>query len=246
MLMKKLYPIVLLMLLLVSFTQGCKKKDDGLPDIITDTTAYLGIYQPTGIKMLDDVVMYTNGGVVTDAATIQSFLNRRSYLSDFDFANDSVSYNANLRIYFETGGGVIFISGVNDTVRAAKVSESATEMIVGRRDTTIVQVTPFTETPCDSLYRLAMKAKPWRQYFNNYPPPTGTDPGVRMQTRYLIEVNNGNYTLPLMNIATLNTANGCSRLFTGIWNAADVGSLNGMDAGDTVVVQVGRVKLRKL
>lgn len=243
MLMKKLYSIGLIALLLAA-TQGCKK-DDNLPDTITDTTAYLGIYQPKNIKSLEDVVMYTPGGIVTDASFIQNFLNRRAYLSDFDFSNDSVAYSSTMRLYFEEGGGVMFVTG-SDTVRTSEVSKSSSEIVVEDNYTSITQITQFTETMCDSLYRIARKAKPSRFYSNNYPPPTGSDTAAHMQLRYLIEVSNEGYTLPLMTIATTSAGNGCNRLFTGIWNVADAGSLNNLAGGDTVVVQMGRVKLEKL
>ena len=209
---------------------ACSKKDDTTSTSGQNTTG--NTFKTNDELLIDQLAIYTAGGVITDPAVIQKFI------------SNNVDPNDQNKFY--PGETDVTFNGISATVEflyGQKVSFNGTTMEITGKQDSLILVSPYDSatvtnpvSSCDRLMQLVPGITPQ----TNCPSCTKYRP-----TYPILVSNDGSYYLPVITYAVSSTECASFATQTPMINILSNSLTASLGADDSVLVQVGRVPLLK-
>jgi hypothetical protein len=224
------YKILLPLLVSGLFFSACSK-DDTKTETHGDTI--LESYYPGTIMEIKELAIYTSGGVITDPATIQDFINRNvsgDAKSKFFIGISSVPVPASNTALHFLNDNRVNVNGINMQIAGYKDSL----MLVTEYTSTQV---PSFNTTCATLLGKVAEYSP----FTECP---GGNCGSYRKTSPLI-VSGANYYVPLLTYAVVTNECAAALVEIPAINIKSQDLQSQLVAGDSVLIQYAKLPLVK-
>lgn len=236
-------PLTSLLLLL----SACAK-DDSAP-VLT------GSYRTESTIRAGVMLLYTANGVTSNSAAISRFLRHYPNVRSYFLRRDSTLTGYPLELNFRENNRVTLASvvppGTDDhmvewevTTRARKhYLLSELDSVVAYKPSTGY---PYNQSPCGELAQKVREHQPAQRCFN-VAQASGYEQVCRFRPLHLLTFRNEQPALPLLSWLGVVARNGrqCWVASGSEWNTPSPSLRQNLSAGDTVLVQLNEVMLRK-
>ncbi|MHA6248819.1 hypothetical protein ACXYMU_12830 [Pontibacter sp. CAU 1760] len=206
-----------------------------------------GKFKSDTLGSIQPVRMYTMHGQVTDAATIEKYLQRRNTQNGFDLVNTSFQVPTNfLLLDINKDKQVSVTRAPSAPYKASVISSTATEVLIAQEDSVSIFV-PASSNRCDRL-SLEVGAHTPAGKFLVPPPHTGYNSGYKFRPQFTVQLKDGQLVLPLLTFGVSNTGNAaaCWQATIHMWDTFNPSVLKALQHGDTLVYQLKEIKLLRL
>lgn len=227
---------------------GCRKDE---PEAKAGLT---GDYLLGNVISTAPIVMYTQGGPITNQALIDRFLARRSLPpSMFSRTDAPVPNGASFTLQIEANKQARFINtspGSRDTVTMDITSQLPNYVVLTRRDSATSATSSsglvYTPSRCETLGEQMEVENPIKRCKTAIS-AAGISTRCRSRPLYLLKINAGQLHIPQLSwsIASSRANSSCGSSLGNVWNLFNQGVVTQLAAGDTVVVQERSVALLK-
>ena len=220
---------------------SCKKDNNSLQ--------LAGQYKPNTNGSVGPVIMYSSQGQVTNAVAIQSFLQRQGVENEFIFSGSSFPIGSNdLFTLAITQNNKVTISAaiLTEPRQAEIVDQTSSQLLIALIDSVQSFIPIGNNNRCAVLYPAIKKINSEKKY-TPLPPGSGYSGVFTFRTMFPIEIENGQFTLPLTTflVSSSTVNNSCMNSASNEWNTFNPDIITQLQTGDTIVYQTKRVQLLK-